>query len=216
MSLVENLVLAVQDGDEEQATDLAQQALNQGIPVLDIVSALTSGLRAVGDQFARQEVFLPEMLLASHAMQAAMKVLEPRMEESAMVQEKKGVVVMGTVEGDVHEIGKDIATTLLKAAGFEVHDLGADVNALTFVRKAEEVRADIIGASALMTTTMPGQKDIVEILKAKGIRQKYHVIFGGAPVTAEWVAEAGADSWGENAALAVEVLERVMASKKER
>jgi dimethylamine corrinoid protein len=109
--------------------------------------------------------------------------------------------------------GVKISPALLRAAGFEVHDLGAGVNALAFVRKAEEVRADIIGASALMTTTMPGQKEIVDILKAKGIRQKYHVILGGAPVTAEWVAEAGADSWGENAALSVEVLEGVMASR---
>ena len=109
----------------------------------------------------------------------------------------------------MHEIGKDIAVTMLKAAGFDVHDLGRDVSSLDFVRRAEEVHADIIGASALMTTTMPAQKEIVDILVAKGLRTKYHVIIGGAPVTAEWVAEAGADSWGEDAGKAVKILEQV-------
>ena len=123
------------------------------------------------------------------------------------------MIVIGTVEGDMHEIGKDIAITMLKVAGFEVYDLGANVNSLAFVRKAEEYHADIIGASALMTTTMPNQKEIVDILAAKGLREKYHVILGGAPVTAEWVAEAGADSFGENAGLAVRILEQVMAAK---
>jgi methylmalonyl-CoA mutase cobalamin-binding domain/chain len=118
--------------------------------------------------------------------------------------------VIGTVEGDMHEIGKDVVIILLQVQGFEVHDLGINVNALDFVKKAEEVNADIIGASSLMTTTMPNQKDIIEILKEKGIRDKYHVILGGAPVTQEWVDQCGADSWGENAGKAVEVLERVM------
>ena len=115
----------------------------------------------------------------------------------------------------MHEIGKDIAITMLKVAGFEVHDLGRDVSSLDFVRQAEEVHADIIGASALMTTTMPAQKEIIDILEAKGLRAKYHVILGGAPVTSEWVAEAGADSWGENAGKAVKILEQVMAEKRE-
>jgi dimethylamine corrinoid protein len=114
----------------------------------------------------------------------------------------------------MHEIGKDIVITLLQVQDFEVHDLGIDVNALDFVRRAEEVKADIIGASSLMTTTMPNQKDIIEILKEKGIRDKYHVILGGAPVTQEWVDECEADSWGENAAKAVEILERAMEERR--
>ena len=107
--------------------------------------------------------------------------------------------MLGTVRGDVHEIGKDIAITMLRASGFEVYDLGRDVDPLDFVKRAEELHADIIGASALMTTTMPAQRELVDILVAKGLRDKYHVILGGAPVTAEWVAETGADSWGEDA-----------------
>ena len=213
MSTLESLVLAVEDGDEEQAVELARQAIAEAVPVGTIVDQLTAAMREVGDRFARQEIFLPEMMLGARAMQMVMKELEPELERTATVAEKRGIVVIGTVEGDMHEIGKDIAITMLKVAGFEVHDLGANVNALAFIRKAEEVHADIIGASALMTTTMPNQKEIVGILEAKGLRNKYHVILGGAPVTAEWVKEAGADSFGENAGLAVEVLERVMAGR---
>ena len=213
MSTLEALVLTVQDGDEELSVETARQAINEGVSVPAIVDGLTVGMRDVGDRFARQEIFLPEMMLAARAMQMVMGELEPELAKSASAAHKRGVIVIGTVEGDMHEIGKDIAMTMLKVAGFEVYDLGANVNALSFVRKAEEYHADIIGASALMTTTMPNQKEIVDILAAKGLRGKYHVILGGAPVTSEWVAEAGADSFGENAGIAVKILEQVMAAK---
>ncbi len=213
MTALDNLVFAVQDGDEEQAVTAARQTISEGVPVATVIDSLTAGLRAIGDRFARQEIFLPEMLLAARAMQAAMTELEPEIAKQPAPTQKKAVVVIGTVEGDMHEIGKDIAITMLKVAGFVVHDLGANVNALDFVRKAEEVHADVIGASALMTTTTPNQKEIVDILVAKGLRSKYHVILGGAPVTKEWVAEAGADSWGENAAIAVKILEHMLAER---
>jgi corrinoid protein of di/trimethylamine methyltransferase len=213
MSTLETLGLAVQDGDEEQAVELARKAITEGLSINTIVETLTADLREVGNRFARQEVFLPEMMLAARAMQSAMTELAPELEKSAKPAQKKGVVVIGTVEGDMHEIGKDIAITMLKVAGFEIHDLGANINALEFVRRAEAVHADVIGISALMTTTMPGQKEVIDILKAKSIRSKYHVILGGAPVTAEWVQAVGADSWGENAGVAVEILERVMAER---
>lgn len=213
MSTLETLGLAVQDGDEEQAVELARKAITEGLSINTIVETLTADLREIGNRFARQEVFLPEMMLAARAMQSAMTELAPELEKSAKPAQKKGVVVIGTVEGDMHEIGKDIAITMLKVAGFEIHDLGANINALEFVRRAEAVHADIIGISALMTTTMPGQKEVIDILKAKGIRSKYHVILGGAPVTFEWVQAVGADSWGENAGVAVEILERVMAER---
>jgi corrinoid protein of di/trimethylamine methyltransferase len=213
MSTLEMLGLAVQDGDGDQAAQLARQAINEGLAINSVVDALTTHLRDVGNRFARLEIFLPEMMLAAQAMQSAMAELQPELEKSATHGQKKGVIVIGTVEGDMHEIGKDIAITMLKAAGFEIHDLGANVNALEFVHRAESVHADIIGISALMTTTMPGQKEVIEILKAKGLRSKYHVILGGAPVTREWVEGVGADSWGENAGRAVEILERVMAER---
>jgi corrinoid protein of di/trimethylamine methyltransferase len=213
MSTLDELVLAVQDGDAARAGELARAALGEGADVKAVVDRLSVGMREVGDQFGSGEIFLPELMLAARAMQSAMDVLQPRLLETAQATVKRGVIVIGTVKGDVHEIGKDIAITMLRAAGFEVHDLGRDVNALDFVKRAEDLRADIIGASALMTTTMPAQKELVDILAAKGLREKYHVILGGAPVTPEWVAEAGADSWGEDAGTAVKVLEQAMSDK---
>jgi corrinoid protein of di/trimethylamine methyltransferase len=210
MTTLDELVKAVTDGDEEEATAAAEHVVQEGVPIDTVIDALTRGMREIGEQFARMDIFLPEMMMSAQAMKAAMVVLDPEIQKAGAVTETKGTIVIGTVEGDMHEIGKDVVITLLQVQGFEVHDLGINVNALDFVKKAEEVNADIIGASSLMTTTMPNQKDIIEILKEKGIRDKYHVILGGAPVTQEWVDQCGADSWGENAGKAVEVLERVM------
>ena len=214
MTTVEQLVQAVQDGKAPQAAELAGRAVEEGADAGAVVDSLGAAMRAVGDRFGTGEIFLPELMLAARAMQKAMEVLQPALLASASVAAKLGVVVIGTVKGDVHEIGKDIAITMLRASGFEVYDLGRDVNALDFVRRAEELGADIIGASALMTTTMPAQKELVDTLVAKGLRDKYHVILGGAPVTAEWVAEAGADSWGEDAAKSAKLLEQAMADKR--
>ncbi len=214
MTSLETLVKVVMDGEEDEALAAANKVIAEGLPVQDIIEGLTAGMREIGEQFARMDIFLPEMMMAGRAMKAVMKELEPELQKSATTVEKKGVIVVGTVEGDMHEIGKDIVITLLQVQNFEVHDLGINVNALDFVKKAEEVNADVIGASSLMTTTMPNQKDIIEILKEKGVRDKYHVILGGAPVTQEWVDECGADSWGENAGKAVEILERVMQERR--
>ena len=214
MTTVNELVGAVQAGDAVQAADLAAKALQDGAEATALVDTLAATMRAVGDRFGTGEIFLPELMLSARAMQKAMDVIQPALLESAGAATKQGVMVLGTVRGDVHEIGKDIAITMLRASGFEVVDLGRDVDPLDFIKRAEEVKADIIGASALMTTTMPAQKELVDILVAKGLRDKYHVILGGAPVTAEWVAETGADSWGEDAGKAVKTLEAVMAAKK--
>lgn len=210
---IRELVEAVQGGDRELAADHARLLVEEGTEIEQVIGALTEGMREIGDQFARMEIFLPEMMKAARAMQGAMAEIEPALEALGSGKERKGTVVIGTVAGDMHEIGKDIVITMLDVHGFEVHDLGIDVNALDFIHKAEEVNADVIGASALMTTTMPAQREIVELLKEKGLREKYHVIFGGAPVTPEWVEACGADSWGENAAVSVKVIERVMEEK---
>lgn len=214
MTTVDELVGAVQAGDAAQAAELAAAALAGGAEATALVESLSATMRAVGDRFGTGEIFLPELMLSARAMQKAMDVIQPALLDSAGSAPKQGVMVLGTVRGDVHEIGKDIAITMLRASGFEVVDLGRDVDPLDFIKRAEEVKADIIGASALMTTTMPAQKELVDILVAKGLRDKYHVILGGAPVTAEWVAETGADSWGEDAGKAVKTLEAVMAAKK--
>jgi corrinoid protein of di/trimethylamine methyltransferase len=210
MTTLQTLASAVIDGDEDGAVVATKKVIEENIAIEDVISALTKAIREVGEMFARMDIFLPGMVMSSRAMKAAMTELEPEIKASGVTLEKKGVVVIGTVEGDMHEIGKFIVITVLQSQGFEVHDLGIDVNALDFIKKAEEVKADIIGSSSLMTTTMPKQREIINILEAKGLRDKYHVILGGAPVTQEWVDESGADSWGENASVAVEILERVM------
>ncbi|MGD2145789.1 MAG: cobalamin-dependent protein [Anaerolineae bacterium] len=207
------LVEAVQGGDRVQAADRARDLVESGVDVQETIGALTQGMREIGDQFARMEIFLPEMMKAAKAMQAAMGQLEPALETMGGEKEDRGTIVIGTVEGDMHEIGKDIVITMLEVHGFEVHDLGIDVNALEFIHRAEAADADVIGASALMTTTMPNQREIIELLKEKGLRDKFHVILGGAPVTPEWVEACGADSWGENAAVSVEILTRVVAER---
>lgn len=210
MELLEGLVEAVEDGKDEEAFALAQEAMAAKMDPLEVVDSLTEGIREVGDRFERMEVFLPEMMLAARAMQKALEPISPYLERQSEGREKKATVVIGTVEGDVHEIGKHIVALLLEVNGFSVYDLGSDVNALDFIKRAQEVKADIIGASALMTTTMPGQQEIIEILRDMGLRERFHVIVGGTPVTQDWAEEIGADSWAENAATAVLILEEAM------
>lgn len=210
MTTLQTLVDTVMDGDEEGAVVATKKVIQEKIPVDEVISALTDGIREVGEKFARMEIYLPEMMMSSMAMKAAMNELEPEVKAAGISMTKKGILIIGTVEGDMHEIGKFIVSTMLQAIGFEVHDLGTDVNALDFVRKAEEVKADIIGVSSLMTTTMPKQGEVIAILGEKEVRNKYHVILGGAPVTQAWADEIGADSWGENAGVTVEILEGVM------
>ena len=216
MDLLENLVQAVHDGEEEDALALTQQAMADKMDPLAVVDALTDAIREVGDRFERMEIFLPEMMLAAQAMQKALEPVAPHLDQLKEKRPQKGTVVIGTVEGDIHEIGKSIVALLLEVNGYAVHDLGPDVNALDFIKKAQEVEADIIGASALMTTTMPGQQEIVELLKDMELRDRFHVIVGGTPVRDAWAEEIGADSWAENAMQAVAVLDKVMEVRKGR
>jgi|TARA_B100000959_G_scaffold3322_1_gene3650 corrinoid protein of di/trimethylamine methyltransferase len=206
---MESLVEAVKAGEEEDAVTYVKAVIEEGHEVVNIVASLTDGMREVGDAFGKMELFLPEMVMAADAMTAAMDELKPLIEASAAGMVAKGTVVIGTVEGDVHVIGKEIVVRMLRANGFEVHDLGYNVNTLDFIKKAKEVKADIIGASALMSTTMPNQRELVKLLTEMGCRDDYHVIIGGAPVTQPWVEEIGADSWGENAAKSIEILEGI-------
>jgi corrinoid protein of di/trimethylamine methyltransferase len=214
MGTLEKLVEAVAQGEYEESEALAQQAMAEKMDPLKVVDGLTQAIREVGDRFERMEVFLPEMMLAARAMQTALVPITPYLEERKIERERKGTVVIGTVEGDIHEIGKSIVALLLEVNGYTVHDLGPDNNALDFIKKAQEVGADVIGASALMTTTMPGQQEIVELLKEKGLRDQFYVIVGGTPVTEGWAKEIEADSWAENAMQAVAVLDRAMEARR--
>lgn len=214
MELLEELVQAVQNGEAEDAVALAEDAMAAEMDPLAVVDALTEGIREVGDRFERMEVFLPEMMLAAQAMRKALEPISPHLDRVKEARGRKGTVVIGTVEGDIHEIGKHIVALLLEVNGFTVHDLGPDVNALEFIKRAQELNADIIGASALMTTTMPGQQEIVDLLKDMGLRDTFHVTVGGTPVTEEWAEEIGADSWAEHASQAVVVLEQAMRERR--
>ena len=210
-SLIEELQLSVVDGDRERARKAAQEVLKAGIAPLEAVEyGLSQGLRIIGDKFGRLEVFLPELIMASNAFSSAMEVLEPAIKAKGQQRKSPGTVVIGTVKGDIHMIGKDIVAMLLKTAGFEVHDLGADVPFSTFLREAARVKADIIAMSSLLTSTMPGQRDLITLLTERGERDKYAIMVGGGPVTQEWADQIGADAYGKTAVEAVELALRLI------
>jgi corrinoid protein of di/trimethylamine methyltransferase len=187
------------DANEEGAVKLAQAFLDEGHdPVEMIEKGLSEGIRKLGDLFDRGEVFLPHLIIASEAMTAAVKVLEQAL-PADQVGKKLAKVVIGTVEGDVHDIGKGIVATMLRVYGFEVIDLGRDVPIDTFVEQAKEADADVVGSSALMTTTQVGQKALEQALKDAGIRDKLTTMVGGAATTEHWAAKIGATFWAENA-----------------
>jgi corrinoid protein of di/trimethylamine methyltransferase len=195
---------SIVDGDADRSTALAEQALAEGTdPLAAIDDGYVPGITYVGEQFAQGEMFLPDMMLAARAMQRAVDVLEPEMKRRATERRVLGRVVIGTVKGDIHEIGKNLVGMMLAASGFEVHDLGVDVAPEAFVAKAREVGADLVGVSALLTTTMTGQRTVVEALAEAGLRPGIKVMVGGAPVTRAWADEIGADGYGEDAVGAV-------------
>jgi len=194
------------DGDLQQAAALARQALEQGIdPLVAINEGFVPGINYVGDQFGAGEMFLPDLMLAAEAMKRAMAVFQPEMARRGVQRQYLGKVVLGTVKGDIHEIGKNLVATMLSASGFDVHDLGVDVPFARFAEIAREVDADIVGVSALLTTTMIGQKHVIEALDQMGLRPRTKVIIGGAPVTRGWADEIGADGYSEDAMGAVAV-----------
>lgn len=202
---------SVIDGDTDQALALAQQALSQNIdPLMAINQGFVPGIDYVGEQFGSGEMFLPDLMLAAEAMKVAVGALEPEMQKRGTQRQMLGKVVLGTVKGDIHEIGKNLVATMLSASGFEVYDLGVDVPLDKFAVKAREVNADIIGVSALLTTTMTGQKTLIEMLDDMGLRPKIKVIVGGAPVTRSWAEEIGADGYSEDAIGAVALAKKLM------
>jgi corrinoid protein of di/trimethylamine methyltransferase len=202
---------AIIDGDAAAAAAAAEQALAAGVAPLDAIDkGFVPGLSYVGEQFSLGELFLPDMMLAARAMQEAVAVLEPEMQRQATVRRVLGRIVIGTVKGDIHEIGKNLVGMMLATSGFEVHDLGVDVAPERFVEAAREHDADVIGVSALLTTTMAGQRTVVEAVAAAGMRPKVKVIVGGAPASATWAAEIGADGYSEDAIGAVALVRRLL------
>jgi corrinoid protein of di/trimethylamine methyltransferase len=213
MEAIKKLMDAVVEGEEEIAAEAAQEIIDNEGDLDEVVANLTDVMRDLGEKFENFEIFLPQMLLSSDAMMAAMDVIKPVLIEQG-TNKQKGKVVIGTAAGDMHEIGKDIVRTVLNADGFEVVDLGPDVNSLEFVSKANEMGADIIAISSLMTTTMPGAKEVLEVLNDKGIREKFKVLVGGAPTNKTWAEESGFDGWAENASDAVRLANSLVGGEK--
>jgi trimethylamine corrinoid protein len=190
---------AVIEGDEEAAEAMAHKVIAEGINPVEIINeGLTPAMTEVGDGFANEEIPLPGVLVAAEAMTKAIEIMEPHIPRDE-VAEKLGTVVLGTVEGDIHDIGKRIVATMLKVYGFEVHDLGRDVPIDVFVEKAKELKPDILGSSSLMTTTMGGQKILEEKLREAGIRDNFKTMIGGAATTQEWADKIGCDCYAEDA-----------------
>ena len=202
---------SILDGEVEDAANLARQALAEGIdPLAAINQGYVPGVQQVGKEFSCGNAFLPELVMAGEAMKAAIAVLEPEMARRGVERTLEGRVVIGTVQGDIHEIGKTLVGTMLAAHGFEVHDLGVDVEISRFVEKAREVNADLVGLSALLTTTMVVQRKVIEALEEVGLRPGVQVMVGGAPVTRQWAGEIGADGYAEDATGAVQVARELM------
>jgi len=209
--LLKAMAQSIIDGEDEVAANLARQALEAGMNPLDaITKGFILGVNEVGDSFACGNVFLPELVMAGEAMKAAIAVLEPELKRLGTAREILGKVVLATVEGDIHEIGKSLVGTMLTAAGFEVYDLGVNVPADQIMAKVEEVDADIVGLSALLTTTMVRQKEVIEAMDKKGLRNKTRVMVGGAPVTSDWVQKIEADGYSEDAIGAVNTAKNLM------
>ena len=203
----------LQRGRVKDVKRLVEEALEAGMdPKVILNEGLLEGMSIIGAKFKANEIFVPEVLVAARAMTAGLSVLEPKLVEVG--NEPVGKAVIGTVKGDLHDIGKNLVAVMLKGAGFEVVDLGTDVDPEEYIAKAEEVGADIIAMSALLTTTMPEMKEVIDALKEKGLRDKYIVMVGGAPVTVNYAEQIGADYFTADAGSAAEVAKKAVAEKK--
>lgn len=206
LSLEERIKAAVYTLDEEKILETTRKLIDEGVSPIDLVNAFANVLKEVGDKYERGELFLVELVVVGESVRKAMsEFVEPKLRELGMKREAIGKVVIGTVEGDIHDIGKNIVAALLSSAGFEVIDIGKDVPTEKFVEAVKEYKPDILGLSALMTMTMIKQKEVIEALKRAGIRDKVKVIIGGAPTSQEWAEEIGADAYGADAVSAVRV-----------
>jgi trimethylamine corrinoid protein len=210
-NIYETAIEAVVKGDEALAAEMANKGLSEGIePLVLLEQGLIPGINQISDMFDTGAIFIPGLILASKAMQKATEIINAAMPESD--RQVRGRFLIGTVEGDVHDIGKTIVVSLLKANGFEVRDLGRDVSAERFIREADDFKPDIIGSSSLLTTTMPAQKKLEDELRKAGLRDRYKTMVGGAPVTQRWARKIGADAYAENATACVRVARELVAT----
>lgn len=212
MEILEEMSSFLQKGRAKNVKALVTQALEEGLdPKAILNDGLLSGMMIIGEKFKKNEVFVPEVLVAARAMNAGLTILEPKLIEVG--NEPVGKVVIGTVKGDLHDIGKNLVAMMLKGAGFEVYDIGVDADTDKFITEAENVGADVICMSALLTTTMPNMKVVIDTLKEKGLRDKYIVMVGGAPVNEAFAQQIGADYYTPDAATAAEVAKEAVLAK---
>ena len=209
--ILAKLTSSLVEGEPDDTVALTRQALNHQLEPLTIINeGLVPGMEIVGARFQSGEYFLPHLIIAASGMQQAMALLEPELRARQQTVESRGIVVIGTVKGDIHEIGKSLVGTMMSASGFQVHDLGVDVPTETFVAKVKDTGANIVGLSALLTTTMTVQREVIEALEEAGIRSQVKVIVGGAPVSQEWTNTIGADGYAEDAVGAIELGKHLM------
>lgn len=209
--LLSRMVKSILEGNKKEAEQLAKEALKKKLDLNEIIEkGYVPGIQKVGDLWEKGEYFLPELISSAECMKAAIKILQPELAKANINIKSIGKVIIGTVEGDIHDIGKNLVASMLSANGFDVVDLGADVTLEKFIEKAEATKADFICLSALLTTTMLGQKKVIEMLKKKNIFGRYKVLVGGAPVNKKWAEEIGADGYAENAISAVKVAKELI------
>ncbi len=207
--IFETAIEAIVKGDVSLAAEIAKKGLSEGIDPLELLNqGFIPGINKVGDLFDVGTLFIPELILSANAMQNAADIINAAIPESD--RQTQGRFLIGTVEGDVHDIGKTIVISLLKASGFEVKDLGRDVSTDRFIKEAEDFKADIIGTSSLLTTTMPAQQKLEEALKKTGLKERYKTMVGGAPVTQRWANKIGADAFAENASVCVRLAKELL------
>jgi len=210
LETLENLKRAVVEYDTEAAASWARKIVEEKVDPIKALDALTETIKQVGDRFGRGELWLPDLVGAADAMQAAMPIIEEELKRTGAKRETMGTVVAGTVFGDIHSIGKSMVCTLLVAGGFEVHDLGVNIKAEEFLEAIEKYQANILAMSALLTTTAAEQKKVIDTLKEKGIREKVRVMVGGGAITADFAQSIGADGYDPTAPGAVELARRLV------
>ena len=209
--VLEELKKAILEGDEEAAERISNEAVKLGFDPLDVVeTSVLEAVNIVGERFEKGDAFLTELVMSGNAAQASVNILKDEIRRTGKEITSLGRVVIGTVQGDIHDIGKTIVTSLLIANGFEVYDLGIDVPPDAFVEKMREVNADVVGLSALVSTTLEGQKDTIEAIEKAGLRDKVKVIVGGAPVTEEWAKSIGADAWATDATVGIRKIKNLV------
>ena len=208
--LLQQIYSSLVNIDGEAVPHLVQEALKEGEDVLKIIDALTKGLKTVGDKFETMEYFLPQLILSADIMNEAMAILRPEIDRLDLAVGPTGTIVIAQVQGDIHDIGRNIVVAMLRASGFNIHDLGNNMPADVIIDKALELNADIIGLSSLLTTSLPFAKEVPRLLEARGLRDRFKVVMGGGAVTPEYCQNHGADGYGKDAAAAVKLMEQLL------